>query len=667
VPRHLDAKPLRPFCPIQLSVNYHSGRVGASGVRRVVSAVTLLVSALVLLWRPAALAQGAAAGAGAVPGPVAVAASRQATNVAIITIHGEIDSGGGGQSVMASSVKRRLDTAVRAGADAIVFDINTPGGEIGAVLRICTMIKACPIPNTIAWINPDAYSGGAIIALACREIIVSDPSAFGDAMPIAMGGPGGASAPTGELLRKILPPLISEVVDSARRYNQTFGGYLRDEYLVQSLVANDVELWWVQHRETGVRMAIDREEFALLFPGEGTAGPTRLASVPGVGPPGGGRSDGRSGEAMPIPGDVPTPLPDPTSAETSPAGSEKLAAVAGEVEQNQTIPTTRPRLSAADAGRWMLIDKISDGSGPTLLKAEDMLHYGLASNDTQVVNGRTVLKPIRTDEELATFLQATNVRRLQSSWSEGLVLFLTNVAVRAVILVIFLIAVFVEMTNPGTLLPGLIALVTLGLLVGPPMLIGLANWWEVAAILSGIVLIALEAFVIPGFGVPGICGLILLFSGLVFTFVPQGSGLFPTSPSGQEGLLWGSATILLSFFTAGLAMYGIAKHFGSLPLLGRLVLRDPATADESEGYLAAMEHETAEVRAGATGVTLTPMRPAGRVDLGSRVVDAAAEFGFIPAGARVRVVSVTGMRIGVEPVPDAGPTGAGSTGSEGAT
>jgi len=571
----------------------------------------------------------------------AVPAGRQAKNVAIITIYGEIDKDG----VMATSVERRINTAVRAGADAIVFDLNTPGGELGSVLRICNLIKSCPIQNTVGWVNPDAYSGGAIIAMACRELIVNDPSTFGDAMPIGIGGPlQGANAIPPELLKKMLPPLISEVLDSARRYNTTFGGYHRDEYLVQSIVANDVELWFVRNKETGQKMCIDREEFAMLFPDSSSEGPTRLASVPGSSRPSQGTA--------PAPPDPPPGQPAAGAPVNAPSGSAKLAAIAAEVEQNQSLRTARPRLTAADAGVWELTDKVTDGSGPALFKADDMLHYGFAANETQIVNGQTVIKPIRSDADIVAFFQAKNVRRLDSTWSEGLVLFLTHFVVRGILIVIFLLALFIEMTHPGAMVPGLAAFLALVALVAPPMLIGMASWWEVVAILVGIVLIGLEAFVIPGFGIAGILGLALLFAGLVATFVPAGSGLFPDSPRAQSGMLWGMTTILLAGATAGMGMYLLAKHFGSLPVLGKLVLKDPGTDDESDGWLQAIDPDAGlDVRPGQIGTTLTPMRPSGRIEVGDKVIDAVAEFGFIPAGSRVRIVSTSPLRTGVELVP----------------
>src|SRR5262249_58613322 len=101
----------------------------------------------------------------------------------------------------------------------------------------------------------------------------------------------------------------------------------------------------------------------------------------------------------------------------------------------------------------------------------------------------------------------------------------------------------------------------------------------------------------------------------------------------------------------------IAKHFASLPLFGRLVLKDPVPGDDETGaeLLAAMDPETgAPVRVGMTGRAETPLRPAGRIQIGERVIDAVADFGYIPAGTPVVVTSVSEFRVGVERSPEGG-------------
>jgi len=574
--------------------------------------------------------------------PITVAAHRKAKNVAVITIHGEIDGDTMmRRSVMASSVERRIRTAVRGGADAIVFEIDSPGGEVGAALRIAGLIKECPVANTVAWIRPRALSGGAIVALAAREIVVGEQATFGDAMPV-MITPTGPAAIDPALRPKIMAPIISSVVDSARRHNDAFGRYRRDEYLVQSIVASDMQLWWVRSKRTGVEMAIDRAEFEILFPGESAGGPARLAGTGGSGGVTGG---------LGVRPSAPTPEPAPrTDAPTMdapvPAGSEQAGRAGAQAPAPSSPTAARPRLTAADAGEWELLDKVVDGTAPATFSALDMAHYNLAENVTRGVDGNTAIQPVRTDEDLRAFFGADNVRRLDRNWSEGLVLVLTNTWVRGILIVIFLIALFAEMSHPGASVPGAVAMLALAALLGPPLLIGMASWWEVAAIIVGLGLLGVEVFVIPGFGVSGVVGLLLLFGGLLGTFLPAGSGLFPSTAKGQGELLWAAGTIIGAFFTAAVGAYFVAKHAGSLPFFRGLVLREGA--GEEAATVISPDAEAPIARVGEKGVTITPMHPAGRVDIGGRVIDAVSDFGFLEAGEPVRVSSVSGIRVGVE-------------------
>lgn len=570
---------------------------------------------------------GQSPAANALPALGVVPSFRKANNIAVITIKGEIDYGGRfGESVMVSSVERRINTAVKAGADAIVFEFDTPGGEVGASLRIASLIKDCPVANTVAWVHPRALSGGSVAALAAREIITDDPVQFGDAMPIQFTGRGAQSVKDPEILKKILPPLISDVVDSARRHNELMAAYKRDEYLVRAIVANDMELWWVKNQSTGVEMAIDRREFEMLFPGKSTEMATRLASTQQF-----------------------RPLAENLDA---PGGSQKLASVASELAAMEpSRPSARPVVSDKDAGEWLLVEKIMDGSAPATFSASDLARYNIAANVVTTATGERQLIPIETDEQLKEFFGADNIRRLDSNWSEGLVVFLTMPIVRGILIVVFILALFAEMSHPGAIVPGVIAIIALLALLGPPMLIGLASWWEVLAIIIGLGLIGLEAFVIPGTTVAGVVGLVLLFGGLVATFIPSGQGMFPTSSQETGDLAWGVGTVLAALITAGVGMFFMARHFGSMPFFKHLVLKGTPedVADISTIGVADIAGETL-VKVGATGVAITRMGPAGRIEVDGRIIDAVSDFGFIQSGTKIRVTSVDGLRVGVERV-----------------
>jgi hypothetical protein len=206
-----------------------------------------------------------------------VPAARQATHIAVITVKGSIDVDPPGTTIMADSFARRIRLAERAGADAIVVELDTPGGSVSSVLAMTSALKGSPITNTVAWVNPQAFSGGAIIAWACREIVASPNASTGDALPILRDPKTGFKVANGSQLKKILPPLMADLTESARRYG-------RDEYMVQALVNDSVELWYVEEIGTGRRYCVDEREYRLIFGEEPARGLPRLTSASPIAP-----------------------------------------------------------------------------------------------------------------------------------------------------------------------------------------------------------------------------------------------------------------------------------------------------------------------------------------------------------------------------------------------
>lgn len=593
-----------------------------------VSLPRTVVSVLALLFTIATLGQA-----------TTVPAARQARNVAVITIKGTIESKSlGSASPTLVSLDRRLKLAQRAGADAVVIELDTPGGSLEASMGIADAIKASPIKNTVAWIRPSAYSGGAIIAFACREMICSDPATMGDAIIIAMDPLTMRPIPLRESERqKMLVPLLSNLVDSARRNGH-------DEFLAQGIATTGVELWMVRHKTSGDLLFINRAEYKLLFEQDPpVATPSIVAAPPMPDPVAEPRQapqpNRKRGQRPPT---GPTLIPEGEQAPFEPA-APKLSRIARDsTAAEQEMTSGRPVLSAADRGQWEYVEYVSTGDGPLLFKTDHMMRYGLAS------------AVVQNDEELKQFFGARNLIRLNQTWSEGLVAWLTFLPIQGLLVVIFLIAFFIEITHPGAMVPASIAFLALAALLAPPILLNMAAWWVLGAIALGIALIALEIFVFPGFGLPGIAGLLLLFGGLLGALVPS-SAFFPDAAHQQNELMYGFATLFLAIATAGTGMYFLARNFASLPLLNRLVLRDAVVEGDGDELLAAMAPTSGPIRIGMKAIAITPLRPSGRVEIApdekgaGQFIDAVSENGYIEAGTRVRIVSVSPFRIGVEP------------------
>ena len=516
-----------------------------------------------------------------------IPAGRQADSVAVIDIRTPIDS------VTAVSLTRRLKEAARAGSDAVVFDLDTPGGEVDAMLEICHLIKQQEDILTVGWVNHQAYSAGALIALAADEIVVAPGSRMGDAAPIAaMPAMGLVELPVAERA-KMEAPLLTEVVDSARR-----NGY--DEKLVQSFVGVRFALWEIESADGKQRRYVDANEYLDIF---GTKPPVERL---------------RGSE--------------PKSAGTTlPVDEETLR----EIDGLQDLESTRDLPARSQAAEWRLVGQIVGDEELLIVDDAAALTSGLAT------------QRIADESELGTYFGATTITRYREHWSELLARFLMSWPVRIILVVVMIIAFLIEAAIPGTAVFGGIALICLGLLIGAPMLVGMAEWWTVALILAGLALIAAELFLTPGVGVLGLAGVASLLSGVVAL-------VLTADPRSQEGSTQ-LTTLMIATTAAVIAGLGIAwwisKRTGRLGILDQLVL-NAVTGTSNRSPESPAEQDQQSVEKGSWGTTVTDLRPGGRVRIEGMIHSARSTRGWIKAGTNVRVTGSFAGELEVEPRPE---------------
>lgn len=542
--------------------------------------------------------------------PVAVPAYRQADTVAVLSVHGVVDG------VTERSLERRFEQARREGAEAIVLDIDTPGGDLLATLDICSMLKdpAVTPPNTVAWIHPKAYSAGTIIALACREIVVSPNATFGDAAPIYGLPLVGLQQMQPAERAKIEAPILAEVIDSARRNHY-------DENLVQSFVSVGVELWLIEHVETGQRVVVDRAEYETIF---GEEPPQQITPVTPAKPAGGVKPWFSTA----------VPQPDPNQGLT--LTPEQIRQ---QIEFQQQLPPSRQRLTESERGRWRLLTQVISSDRLLTVKRAEALYYGLT------------VSTVADEEQLKAFFAAGTLKRYDQMWSESLVRVLVSWPVRIVLIVILLVCGFIEIAAPGFGVFGATAGVALLVIIGAPYLAGMAQWWDIMLIAVGLILVAAEFFLIPGFGVAGVAGAICLLVGLVGTFVTGDLN----STQGKDELFTGIVSTLSALFAAGVGIWFISRQLNSFPLLSRLVLKAEVGGggrggEKSVGLLEAMASPQRALQIGDQGIAETDLRPAGRGNFDGRMVDVQAPGMYIEKGSPIRVISVGRYVIEVEEV-----------------
>lgn len=217
------------------------------------------------------------------------------------------------------------------------------------------------------------------------------------------------------------------------------------------------------------------------------------------------------------------------------------------------------------------------------------------------------------------------------NWAESLVRFLTNPLVSPLLLTLGMLGLVFEIKTGAFGLGGVLSLVSLGLFFGAHHLVGLAGWEEVILLLGGLLAIAVEVFILPGFGVAGILGIVLLVVSVVLAML----GSVPSFQDVIQSLAVLATAIILTFaiFVAWL------RHLPNSTRFRRLILADGL--DSSAGFV------SAKVRAdllGREARAVTDLRPSGTVVVDDERIDVVTEGDYIKAGSPVRFIRAEGHR-----------------------
>ncbi|MBI4540058.1 MAG: nodulation protein NfeD [Gemmatimonadetes bacterium] len=427
--------------------------------------------------------------AGAAPVPQSQGAG---ATVYRVPVTGEIELG------LAPFVERSLREAERAGAAAVILDMDTPGGRVDAAERIADVVSDAAVP-VYAYVNRRAFSAGALISLATKEIFMRPGAVMGAATPVVGTG---EKAP-----EKIVSAMRSEM----RALAEARG---LDPRIAEAMVDEDIE-------------------------------------IPGV------------------------------------------------VEKGKLLT-----LTAEEAARLGYAREVEDW---------DVLMQTLSVPGAQVVT-------------------------VEVNWAEGVVRFLSSHLVAPFLLTLGFLGLLIELKTPGFGLAGAAGLLSLALYFGSHLIIGLAGWEELILFGVGIILLVVEIFLVPGFGLFGVGGIAALLVSIFLSLI----GRLPTAADLTTAALVLSTTVLVALVTAWALLRTLPR---SARLARTGILLDTEESRET-GYLSAPPRRDL---VGARGVALTDLRPSGTGLFGDERIDVVSESEWINAGTAIRVVSSEGYRHVVRP------------------
>ena len=472
--------------------------------------------------------------------------------VYVINIRNEI--GNGLRVYIDNGIQRASD----AEADAIIFDVHTPGGAVGAARDIIDAIQRTELP-TVAYVNTEAISAGAMISLSCDQIVMRNGGAIGDSAPVSIQGE--------ELNEKAVSYIRGKIRATAER-----GG--RNPDIAAAMV--DKRLYLVRFAD-GEIITLREEEYI----------------------------------------------------ERKDLGEEMDIIAAGGPEGELLTLTTEEALE------YNLADEIADSVEDLLrlyqivevngerkaLTAEGIAQKRMEFGDNNV----KVIKSLKDATQEAVLVTV----------ADRFVFFVTSPIISGLLLTLGGLGLFVEIRTPGFGVPGIAGLICLGLFFWGHRLLNISADYAALAFIVGVALLLIELFVIPGFGIAGIAGIGLMLGSVFFVF--RSAYKFETA------MFTMSSAIILAFVLA----IGLSYLLPKTRAWNHLVLS--AAMDSGSGFHSA-PREDFQVYVGKTGVALTPLRPAGTVRVDDTRLDVVTVGDFIVRDTPVKIINVEGSKIFVEAI-----------------
>lgn len=290
-----------------------------------------------------------------------------------------------------------------------------------------------------------------------------------------------------------------------------------------------------------------------------------------------------------------------------------------------------PKIAEGMVDETIVIEDIKEAGQVITFSTNEALKHGFC--EARVESIEDILKRNNIADYTLT--------KFELDWTEKVISLVLNPVISSILILVIIAGIYFEMQTPGLGFAGLAALVALILYLVPYYLNGLAANWEIIAFFIGLGLIAVEIFVIPGFGVAGIAGIVLTVGSLFlimvnndafdFEFVPS-SNLFYSLAAALGGTLGGILLLLIG-----------GSKLPETRFFRRIALTD--TQNRSEGYVSVQFNEPL---LGKRGVAETVLRPSGKVMIDGKIYDAYTRGDYIQKGQTIEVISEEGPSLKVK-------------------
>lgn len=242
-------------------------------------------------------------------------------------------------------------------------------------------------------------------------------------------------------------------------------------------------------------------------------------------------------------------------------------------------------------------------------------------------------------------LQNYRIEKHEVSFTESIIAFFINPAVAGILLLIIIGGIYFELQSPGIGFPIAASIIAALLYFTPHYLQGLAAHWEILLFVFGVILLAVEIFIIPGFGVTGIIGIIAVVSSLILSLVRNIDGFdFSFVPKHDLAVAFLTVSIVMmagvfSVFFGGDKIVSFLFNNTNVGLAAEQKKEDGFVISEAKNLLTFV---------GVEAPAQTDLRPSGKIIIDGNWIEAQSDGEFIAKGSLVKVVKVSGAYLIVE-------------------
>lgn len=287
-----------------------------------------------------------------------------------------------------------------------------------------------------------------------------------------------------------------------------------------------------------------------------------------------------------------------------------------------------PAIAESMVDPKVYVEGISDTGSVLTLTTSEAIELGFCEG--QALNVEEVLEQAGIENYV--------IEEFRPGGTEKIIQFLINPIVSGLLIMIIIGGLYFELQSPGVGFPLAAAVLAAILYFAPLYLEGLESNWQIVVFIAGIILVIVEIFAIPGFGVAGVLGIAGIIIGLTFTMIDKITFEFGpgTDGSGIQAALTSFVIVVVSMFLSFILSLWLSKKlFSPNNLFGKLALQKVQEVDE--GYVS-FDSKKQKSLIGAKGKAYTILRPSGKVIIDNEIYDARSEIGLIEKGTDIRVI-----------------------------